>query len=115
MTTLGFNPDLSAHCQLTSEAKSPMTLEAWAKGLKGAVTKGNGFKEFKESELKPGKYGGHDAFEYDYSGEAFGAKTHYRVFFLSVGNNFAMLECFTDPAHWEAAQKSFAELANNVK
>ena len=115
MTTLGTNTELAAHCQLTSEGKSPVSLQNWAQGLKDAVKKGNTFKDFKASDLKAGKYGGHDAFEYDYSGDGMGGKVHYRVFFLSIGDNFVMLECFTDPDHWDAAQKSFDELANHVK
>jgi hypothetical protein len=115
MTILGINTDLAAHCQLTSGEKAPVSLRNWAQGLEDALKKGNTFTDFKASDLKPGKYGGHDAFEYDYSGATSYGTVHHRVFFMGIGDNFVMLDCFTDPGHWDAAQKSFEELANNVK
>ena len=66
-------------------------------------------------KLKPANFGGHDAFEYEWSGQSGEIKFHYRVVYLSVGDNYATLECWTDPDHWAAAQKLFDALANNVK
>ena len=114
----GRNNAVQANFELTSQpsrAFGKMTFADWAKRKKEQEAKESGLKDRKETDLKPVKVGGRDAMEYEITGSLVDAPFHYRVYFVQVRGVYAMLTCWSDPAHWDVAQGKFDGVAANVK
>jgi hypothetical protein len=99
----------------TSDFSDKVGVIEYTKLSKKAVDKTSKLSNLQETEVKERAIGDLLIAEYESTGEANGAKVHFRTMVIRIDAWFYRVSCWTPANQWDVAQQSFDDLVRNLR